>query len=47
MKHIDIIYHFVRAEVQLEYVPSEYNMADVFTKPVSKVRLSKFISLKI
>ena len=37
-KHIDIKYHFVRAEVQngkaqLEYVPSEYNAADVFTKP--------------
>ena len=46
-KHIDIKYHFVRAEVQLEYVPSEYNTTDVFTKPVSKVRLSKLISLKI
>ena len=47
-KHIDIRYHFVRDEVQkghvdLRYVPTEDNVADVFTKPVSKPRLAKFI----
>jgi transposase InsO family protein len=46
-KHIDIRYHFIRSEVQegsvtLHYVPSEKNMADLFTKPVSKVRLNLF-----
>ena len=46
-KHIDIRYHFVRDEVQngfviLEYVPTEENVADVFTKPVGKPRLGKF-----
>ena len=46
-KHIDIRYHFVRDEVQngfviLEYVPTEENVADVFTKPVAKPRLGKF-----
>lgn len=50
-KHIDIRYHFVRLEVQrgfveLQYVPSECNVADVFTKPVSKVRLDKFVNLR-
>ena len=49
-KHIDIRYHFIRSEVQegcisLHYVPSEKNMADLFTKPVSKVRLNLFFFL--
>ena len=40
-KHIDVRYHFVRSEVtsgavELYYVPSEYNRADEFTKPVSR-----------
>ena len=48
-KHIDIKYHFVRAEVhhgkvQLEYLLSKFNAADVFTKPVSKVPLNKRMS---
>lgn len=47
-KHIDIRYHFVRAEVQkgfiqLEYIQSDNNAADVFTKAVSKIRLAKFV----
>ena len=46
-KHIDIKYHFIRSEVQegqinLEYVPSEENVADVFTKPASKIKLDNF-----
>ena len=46
-KHIDIKYHFVRAEVQkntveLKYIPSEENIVDVFTKPVSGVKFKKF-----
>ena len=45
-KHIDIKYHFIRAEiqkgcVQLQYVPSEENLADMFTKPATGKRLSK------
>ena len=48
-KHIDIKYHFERAEVhqgkvQLEYLLSKFNAADVFTKPASKVPLSKLMS---
>ena len=50
-KHIDIRYHFIRLEIQndvvkLEYVPTEDNIADVFTKPVSKMRLDKFTPLR-
>jgi len=47
-KHIDIRYHFVRSEVengfvQLQYVPSENNIADMFTKALSRVKLKQFI----
>lgn len=46
-KHIDIRYHFVRDYYQskkiiLEYVPSNENVADIFTKPVRKLNLLKF-----
>lgn len=47
-KHIDIKYHYVRSEVQrgfikLEYIQSEDNIADIFTKPVSKIKMSRFM----
>ncbi|CAB4013210.1 Retrovirus-related Pol poly from transposon TNT 1-94 [Paramuricea clavata] len=46
-KHIDIKYHFIRSEAQqgaisLRYIAGEDNLADIFTKPVSKVRMDKF-----
>ena len=46
-KHIDIKYHFIISEIQvgiiiLKYVPTEDNIADVFTKPASKGKLEKF-----
>ena len=46
-KHIDIKYHYIRSEVKnnkvlLKYVPSELNLADIFTKPVSSSKLNKF-----
>ena len=46
-KHIDIRYHFVRSEVQrglinLKYVASSENIADMFTKAISKTKLSIF-----
>ena len=46
-KYIDVKFHFIRSEVQqgtvsLSYVASEDNLADIFTKPVSRVRLDKF-----
>jgi len=47
-KHIDIRYHFVRNEVQngsvqLQYVPSENNVADMLTKTMSIIKLKQFI----
>ena len=46
-KHIDIKYHFIRSEIQkgqisLEYILTEGNVADVFTKPASRVKLESF-----
>ena len=42
-KHIDIKYHFIRSEIQagtvkLEYIPTEDNIADIFTKPATKAQ---------
>ena len=42
-KHIDIRYHFTREHVEngtiiLEYIPSDQNLADPFTKPLGKVK---------
>ena len=46
-KHIDIKYHFIHEKVvsgfiSLTYVPSESNVADLMTKPCSKIKLLKF-----
>jgi len=40
-KHIAIKYHFLREQVQdqmvkLDYVPSKENIADIFTKPLTR-----------
>ena len=32
--------------IQLEYVQSEHNVADIFTKPASKARLGKFAHIR-
>ena len=49
-KHIDIKYHFIREVLQqdfisLNYVVSADNVADVMTKPMSKVKLTHFKSV--
>ena len=46
-KHIDVIYHFARERVNLgdvkfEYVPSEGNISDIMTKPLSENKFSSF-----
>ena len=43
-KHIDIRYHFIRdylreEKILISYVPSQNNLADVFTKPSTKAKL--------
>ena len=46
-KHIDIRYHYIRFCVEKEivhlvYVPTNDNLADMFTKPMSTLKLRKF-----
>jgi hypothetical protein len=46
-KHIDIKYHYIRSQVKseiinLHYIPSNENVADIFTKPVSKNKFKEF-----
>lgn len=44
-KHIDTRYHYVKdmigkKEIVLEYCPTEYNVADLFTKPLAGTKIS-------
>ena len=46
-KHIEVHYHFVRervlsGEVELTYVPTDRQNADIFTKPLGLDKLRKF-----
>ena len=50
-KHIDIRYHFIRFDVEegiviLEYVPTDKNFADLFTKPLSNIKFTDFASIR-
>ena len=47
-KYIEIRYHFIRDQVErnivvLEYIPTDHQNADIFTKPLDK---SKFETLR-
>ncbi|XP_028394907.1 uncharacterized protein LOC114519054 [Dendronephthya gigantea] len=47
-KHIDVRYHFVRSEIEkhllkVMYVPSNDNLADIFTKPVTGSKMKVFL----
>ncbi|GKC10055.1 hypothetical protein Tco_1001665, partial [Tanacetum coccineum] len=40
-KHIDIRYHFIRdhilkGDIKLHFIPTEYQLADIFTKPLDE-----------
>ncbi|GKA78405.1 hypothetical protein Tco_0784942 [Tanacetum coccineum] len=40
-KHIDIRYHFIRdhilkEDIELHFIPTEYQLADIFTKPLDE-----------
>ena len=44
IKHIDIKYHYIRdrinaGKIKVEYVPTDNNCADSFTKPLGRIRL--------
>ncbi|KAJ9541724.1 hypothetical protein OSB04_028230 [Centaurea solstitialis] len=48
-KHIEIRYHFIKdhvmnGDVELHFVPTEYQLADIFTKPVDEKRFNQLIS---
>ena len=47
MKHINIQYHFIcqavdDSKVKVNYVPIEENVADIFTKPLTKSKFGTF-----
>ena len=49
MKHIDIRYHFLREHVmsgtvELHFVPTEQQLADIFTKPLDETTFSRLVS---
>lgn len=49
-KHIDVMYHFIREKFtggffELNYVPTDDQIADIFTKALSRVKFEKFRSL--
>ena len=46
-KHIDIRYHFIRdliqkGQIRVVHVDTEANLADIFTKPLMRVKFNKF-----
>ncbi|KAJ9557729.1 hypothetical protein OSB04_012343 [Centaurea solstitialis] len=48
-KHIEVRYHFIRdhvmnGDVELHFVPTEYQLADLFTKPLDVTRFNMLIS---
>ena len=48
-KHIDLRYHFMHeameeGKITLKYVPSQENIADIFTKSLAKVRFTELVT---
>ena len=48
-KHIDIRYHFIREHVmngtvELHFVPTDKQLADIFTKPLDEATFSRLVS---
>ena len=49
-KHINIRYHFIHEavedrKIQVEYIPTDDNVADIFTKPLAKMKFCHFVEL--
>ncbi|GJT86690.1 retrovirus-related pol polyprotein from transposon TNT 1-94, partial [Tanacetum coccineum] len=45
-KHIDIRYHFIRdhiikGDIELHFIPTEYQLADIFTKPLDDLTFTR------
>ncbi|GKF02344.1 hypothetical protein Tco_0029267 [Tanacetum coccineum] len=48
-KHIDIMYHFIRdhilkGDIELHFVPTELQLADIFTKPLAEPRFTRLVA---
>ncbi|KAI3669642.1 hypothetical protein L6452_40952 [Arctium lappa] len=48
-KHIDIRYHFIRdhvmnGDIELHFIPTDFQLADIFTKPLDETRFNFLIS---
>ena len=43
-KHIEIRYHVMNGEVELHFIPTEFQLADLFTKPLDESRFNMLIS---
>ncbi|GKB51624.1 retrovirus-related pol polyprotein from transposon TNT 1-94 [Tanacetum coccineum] len=48
MKHIDIRYHFIRDHIlkgyiELHFIPTQYQLADIFTKPLDEPTFKRLI----
>ena len=47
-KHIDIGYHFIceaveDGQIRMNYIPTDQNPTDIFTKPLSKTKFHGFV----
>ncbi|GKB29736.1 hypothetical protein Tco_0869137 [Tanacetum coccineum] len=47
-KHIDIRYHFIRdhilkGDIELNFIPTQYQLADIFTKPLDEPTFKRLI----
>ncbi|GJT22594.1 retrovirus-related pol polyprotein from transposon TNT 1-94 [Tanacetum coccineum] len=47
-KHIDIRYHFIRdhilkGDIELHFIPTQYQLADIFTKPLDEPNFKRLI----
>ena len=48
-KHISIRYHFIREHVmegtvELHFVPTDQQLADIFTKPLAEATITKLVN---
>ena len=49
IKHIDIRYHFIRdhilkGDIELHFVPTDLQLADIFTKPLAEPSFTRLVA---
>lgn len=49
-KHIDLCYHYIHESVEdgkimVEYIPTDQNPSDIFTKPLPKAKFRQFTGM--